>query len=348
MTDTAADSPPSSSERSDFQPRRGGGSRRPNRRKGKEIHGWIVLDKAPNMTSAHAVAIIKRIYRADKAGHAGTLDPLASGILPIALGDATKTVPYIVNSRKTYLFSVAWGVQTTTDDAEGTALFTSDNRPTREAIEALLPEFTGEIQQVPPQFSAIKQEGQRAYDLARSGETVVLDARPVEIDSFILLEHQESHTLFEVVSGKGTYVRSLARDLGQKLGCYGHIATLRRTRVGPFTEAESVTISDLDEGRDAARIRAEEANEDVKAALQQVLDDALYPIALGAEGLRQMPVLRQDAMRLSRGQDILLRGTTLPPEGETVALMYNNNLVALAETVEGVLRPKRQFFVDGL
>src|SRR5215203_6082787 len=209
-------------------PRRPPLADRPKRR---DISGWVVLDKGVGMTSTHAVAAVKRALNAKKAGHAGTLDPLASGILPIALGEATKTVPYVMDGRKAYVFTVAWGAETNTDDAEGEVVARSDLVPTREAIEALLPRFTGAIEQVPPRFSAIKIQGERAYDLAREGETIELQPRTVEIARLSVLKHAGDRSILEAECGKGTYVRALARDLGRAIGCLGHVAALRRTRV---------------------------------------------------------------------------------------------------------------------
>ena len=183
------------------------------------MHGWIALDKPVGMTSTHAVSIVKRLTQAKRAGHAGTLDPLASGALPIALGEATKTVPFVMDGRKLYRFTVRWGEERDTDDAEGRVTETSETRPTPEAIRALLPSFTGTIQQVPPRFSAIKVEGERAYDLARDGAAVELAARPVEIARLALVETPDSdHSVLEAECGKGTYVRSLARDMGRQSG----------------------------------------------------------------------------------------------------------------------------------
>ena len=216
------------------------------RKKGSPIHGWFVLDKPQNMTSTQAVGIIRRVFNAQKAGHSGTLDPLATGILPIALGEATKTVSFAVDGEKAYRFTVRWGAETETDDTEGAVAKTSDLCPDRASIEALLPQFHGEIMQVPPAYSAIKVDGARAYDLARDGETVVLDARPVFIDSLQLVDMPDATTsVFEARCGKGTYVRALARDMGRLLGCYGHVIALRRTQVGPFDEAIAVTMDEL-------------------------------------------------------------------------------------------------------
>src|SRR5438874_3096119 len=216
------------------------------RREKHDISGWIVLDKPVGMTSTHAVSIVKRLFAAKRAGHAGTLDPLASGCLPIALGEATKTVPYVMEGRKTYQFTVRWGEERDTDDAEGRVIETQAKRPAEQEIHALLPRFTGRIAQVPPRFSAVKIEGERAYDLARNGEDVELVERPVDIHRLELIEIAGAdHALFAAECGKGTYVRSLARDMGRALGCLGHVSALRRTSVGPFTETDAVGIDRL-------------------------------------------------------------------------------------------------------
>jgi tRNA pseudouridine55 synthase len=200
------------------------------RRDKRDVHGWVVLDKPIGMTSTHAVAVIRRLFTAKRAGHAGTLDPLATGCLPIALGEATKTVPFIMDSTKTYRFTVRWGEERDTDDSEGRVVETSDARPAREQIEAILPRFHGVILQTPPRFSAIKIDGERAYDIARDGEVVELEPREVEIDRLDLVDTPDpDHAVFETDCGKGTYVRALARDFGRLLGCRGHVSALRRT-----------------------------------------------------------------------------------------------------------------------
>ena len=209
----------------------------------RDVHGWVVLDKPICMTSTHAVAVIKRLFSAKRAGHAGTLDPLASGCLPIALGEATKTVPFVVDGRKMYIFTVRWGEERDTDDAEGRVANTSASRPERAAIAAVLPRFTGTIEQVPPRFSAIKIEGERAYDLAREGETVEIAPRPVTIDRLELVDMPDpDHAVFAAECGKGTYVRALARDIGRLLGVFGHVSALRRSRVSPFTESDMISL----------------------------------------------------------------------------------------------------------
>ena len=220
---------------------------RRGKRKGRPVSGWLVLDKPVGMGSTEAVSKVKWLFEAEKAGHAGTLDPLASGMLPIALGEATKTVPYVMDGTKVYRFAVAWGEERTTDDLEGPVSRSSASRPDEAAIRALLPRYTGVILQVPPLFSAIKIEGERAYDLARDGETFEIPPREVEIDRLDLVETTpEGHAVLEVECGKGTYVRSLARDMGRDLGCFGHVAWLRRVEVEPFTEDELVSLDALE------------------------------------------------------------------------------------------------------
>ena len=307
------------------------------RREKRDVHGWVVLDKPIGMTSTHAVAVVKRLFSAKRAGHAGTLDPLASGGLPIALGEATKTVPFVMDGRKRYRFTVCWGEERDTDDTEGRATATSDNRPAAAAIEALLPQFTGVIQQVPPQYSAIKIQGERAYDLARDGETVALVARPVEIHKLSLVEHHDSgHSTFEAECGKGTYVRSLARDMGRILGCYGHICALRRTLAGPFTESDAIPLEQL------------EALCDRAASGEGNLADALLPVETALDDIPALAVTRADAARLHRGQAVLLRGRDAPNLSGTVYVTVAGRLLALAEIGNGELIPKRVFNLSGL
>ncbi len=320
-------------ERRNGNPRgRGKGRQRqgakPHRR---DVNGWVVLDKGVGMTSTQAVAVVKRALNAKKAGHAGTLDPLASGILPIALGEATKTVPFIMDGRKAYVFTVTWGVETDTDDAEGRVVGRTDIMPEREAVEALLPRFTGQIMQTPPQYSAIKIQGERAYDLAREGETVDLQPRPVEIDRFTLIHHGEGKSIFEAECGKGTYVRALARDLGRVLGCLGHVTALRRTRVGPFTEEAAIDVADLEAVSEAA-------------ASPDPLDLAglVLPVQVALNELDSVAVTREAANRLMRGQPVILRGRDAPTQGQLFATL-NGLLVAVGHVENGELVPHRVF-----
>jgi tRNA pseudouridine55 synthase len=319
---------------------RGGRAQRHNpqaRRDRRDVHGWVVLDKPIGMTSTHAVAVVKRLFQAKRAGHAGTLDPLASGGLPIALGEATKTVPFVMDGRKRYRFTVAWGEERDTDDSEGRVVGTSDIRASVEAISALLPRFTGLIEQIPPQYSAIKVQGERAYDLARDGETLDLKPRAVEIHELTLVEQIDSnHTMFEAECGKGTYVRALARDLGRILGCFGHICALRRTEVGPFGEDDMIPLEQL------------EALCDRAASGEGSLADALMPVETALDDIPALAVTRADAARLHRGQTVLLRGRDAPNCSGTVYVTVAGRLLALAEIGNGELIPKRVFNLTGL
>ena len=311
--------------------------RQQKKRDKRDVHGWVILDKPIGMTSTHAVAVVKRLFSAKRAGHAGTLDPLASGGLPIALGEATKTVPFVMDGRKRYRFTVRWGEQRDTDDSEGRTVATSDQRPSAEAIQALLPRFTGLIEQVPPQFSAIKIQGERAYDLARGGEAVELQARPVEIHELILVEQMDNdHSVFEAECGKGTYVRSLARDLGRLLGCFGHVSALRRTACGPFDERDMIPLEELE----AVCHRA--------ASGEGNLADALLPVETALDDIPALAVTRADAARLHRGQAVLLRGRDAPNCSGTVYVTVAGRLLALAEIGNGELIPKRVFNLTGL
>jgi tRNA pseudouridine55 synthase len=299
------------------------------RKKGKLVHGWLVLDKPAGMTSTQAVSAVRRLFDARKAGHAGTLDPLATGVLPIALGEATKTVPYAVDSTKHYRFTVRWGATTDTDDAEGRITASSALRPSRDAVEALLPRFTGEILQTPPAFSAIKVDGNRAYDLARAGEVVELEARLVQIDSLVLLDMPDAETAaFEARCGKGTYVRALARDMGRKLDCLGHLVALRRTRVAPFDEAQAVRLADLE--------AAAEEGEDAVYRL-------LLPIEAALHDLAAVRVGQNDAARLLRGQAVLIRGRDAPTTTGPTYATCKGQLIAVGQIEKGELRPVRVF-----
>jgi len=302
------------------------------RKKGRAVHGWLVLDKPVGMTSTQAVGAVRRLFDARKAGHAGTLDPLATGVLPIALGEATKTVPYAVDGTKHYRFTVRWGAGTDTDDAEGRITATSELRPPREAVEALLPRFTGSILQTPPAFSAIKVDGNRAYDLARAGEVVELEARLVQIDSLDLRDMPDADTaIFEARCGKGTYVRALARDMGSELECLGHLIALRRTRVAPFEEAQAVRLSDLE--------AAAEEGEDALHAL-------LLPIEAALQDLAAISVGQNDAARLLRGQAVLIRGRDAPTTAGPTYATCKGQLIAVGQIEKGELRPVRVFNFD--
>lgn len=307
------------------------------RRDKRDVHGWIVLDKPVGMTSTHAVAVIKRLFSARRAGHAGTLDPLASGALPVALGEATKTVPFVMDGRKRYRFTVRWGEERDTDDAEGRVVATSDERPTAEAIRALLPRFTGQIEQEPPKYSALKIQGERAYDLAREGEAVELKPRPVEIHEFHMVDQPDSnHAIFEAECGKGTYVRALARDMGRALGCLGHVSALRRAQVGPFVEADMIPLEELESLCHRA------------ASGEGSLADALLPVETALDDIPALAVSRADAARIHRGQAVLLRGRDAPDFSGTVYVTVAGRLLALAEVEHGEIVPKRVFNLTGL
>ena len=307
------------------------------KRQKRDVHGWVVLDKPVGMTSTHAVAVIKRLFAAKRAGHAGTLDPLASGCLPIALGEATKTVPFVVDSRKTYLFTVRWGEERDTDDAEGRVVKTSEERPDAAAIEALLPRFTGTIEQVPPRFSAIKIAGERAYDLAREGEAVEIAPRAVTIHRLELVETPDrDHAVLAAECGKGTYVRALARDLGRALGALGHVSALRRSRVGPFGEGDMISLARLE----ALCHRA--------AAGEGHLADMLLPIETALDDIPALAVSLADAARLHRGQAVLLRGRDAAVFRGLVQVAAQGQLIALAEIDRGEIVPKRVFNLTGI
>jgi len=303
----------------------------------RDVHGWIVLDKPVGMTSTHAVSVVKRLFRAKRCGHAGTLDPLASGALPIALGEATKTVPFVMDGRKLYRFTIRWGEERDTDDAEGRTVSMSKERPSPEAVRALLPSYTGLIQQIPPRYSAIKIEGERAYDLARDGEQVELAPRPVEISRMELVNIPDpDHAVLEAECGKGTYVRSLARDLGRALGCFGHVSALRRAAVGSFGEETMILLEQLE----ALCHRA--------ASGEGNLADALMSVETALDDIPALAVSRADAARLQRGQAALLRGRDAPNFRGTVYVTVSGQLLALAELDRGEIVPKRVFNLAGL
>jgi tRNA pseudouridine55 synthase len=305
--------------------------------KKRDVHGWIVLDKPVGMTSTHAVSVIKHLFTAKRAGHAGTLDPLASGCLPIALGEATKTVPFVVDSRKSYRFTIRWGEERDTDDAEGRIVDVADRRPDAAAIQTLLPRFTGTIEQVPPRYSAVKIAGERAYDLARDGEVIELAPRAVTIHRLDLLEIPDiDHAVLTAECGKGTYVRSLARDLGRALGALGHVSALRRSRVGPFGEAEMISLEPL--GSLCHRAAAGEGH----------LADILLPIETALDDIPALAVSSADAARLGRGQAVLLRGRAASIVRGMVQVASSGQVVAIAEVDRGEIIPKRVFNLTGV
>ena len=307
------------------------------RKKGDAVSGWVCLDKPYDLTSTSAVGRVRRIFNAQKAGHAGTLDPLATGVLPIALGEGTKTVSFLVDADKTYRFVIEWGRTTDTFDREGRTIASSDARPSREVIEAALPQFVGEIEQIPPAFSAIKVDGERAYDLARAGEEVELAARTVRIDGLRIVDIPDAdHVELELDCGKGTYVRAIVRDLAQTLGACGHVSALRRTRVGPFGEANAVGLDSL---------------EDLGHKARQL--EALLPVETALDDIPALAVTDEDAFKLKQGRPIVLLPrhvetlkARLNPGSRTVSAMSDGVVVALCEMRAGKLEPSRVFHLE--
>lgn len=301
------------------------------RRRGKPIHGWLVVDKPLGMSSNAVVVKVRKLTGAAKVGHGGTLDPLASGVLPLALGEATKTVSYAMDGTKVYRFTLRWGEARSTDDQEGEVTETSDHRPTRDEIEAALVSFVGEIQQVPPAFSAIKVGGKRAYDLARAEKPVELAPRTVRIDAFRLVEMiDDDNAEFEVVSGKGAYMRSLARDLARAVGTVGHVAALRRVRVGPFTEDMAISLDKLEEVGHSAPLLEE-----------------LLPVETALADIPALALTEVEAKRLQHGQPVpALPVVSRSPledleQGDVVRAMTGARMVALATIKGGEVRPLR-------
>ncbi|MDP3404735.1 MAG: tRNA pseudouridine(55) synthase TruB [Brevundimonas sp.] len=304
------------------------------RKKGLVVNGWVCLDKPYGMGSTDAVSKVRRLFDAQKAGHAGTLDPLASGILPIALGEATKTVPFMMEAQKVYRFTINWGVSTDSLDREGEIIGRSDVRPPVEAVRAALPVFVGEIDQTPPRYSAIKVDGQRAYDLAREGADFELESRRVTIHSAEVTDAPDAdHVELTIRTGKGVYVRSLARDLAVMLGAEGHVSALRRERVGPFSVENAVTLDFLTDlvHRDAAL-------------------EGLLPVSTALDDIPELAITEQDAFSLRQGRPIVL----LPRQVETlksrvrdgsrtVSAFQGQTLVALGQLRAGRLEPDRVF-----
>ena len=300
------------------------------RQKGEAIHGWIAVDKPSGMTAATVVSRVKRAMNAAKVGHGGTLDPLATGILPIALGEATKTVNFAMDGRKAYQFEVIWGAGTDTDDSDGQVVATAPGRPAAAEIEAALPAFTGSIQQVPPDYSAIKVNGKRAYDMAREGEILTLQARTVHVTRFSLLFAGPDTAKFEVDCGKGTYIRALVRDLAKALGTLGHISALRRTRCGPFSEERAISLANLE-----------------ALGHKTAASEYLLPVATVLDDIPALALTVEEARRMSLGQSIALWPvakrsplTGLEP-GDAVQAKCGDKLVAVAEVGNGMVRPVR-------
>jgi tRNA pseudouridine synthase B (EC 4.2.1.70) len=296
------------------------------RKKGRDISGWLIVDKPAGITSTSVVNKVRWALGAKKAGHAGTLDPAATGVLAVALGEATKTVPFITDALKCYRFQVRLGAATKTDDAEGEVTQTSDLRPTDDEIAEALKSFEGDIEQVPPQFSAVKVDGERAYALARAGEEMDLAARPLYVESLVMLARPDADTVeLELVCGKGGYVRSIARDLGQKLGCLGHVLWLRREWSGPFEASDGMTIEQIDE-----------------LAKTPELDAKLLPVELGLEDLPQLKATPEGAVRLKNGNP----GMVLPGEaewGDEVWVSFEGQPLAVGIYKSGEVHPSRVF-----
>lgn len=295
-------------------------------KKGRAISGWLVVDKPAGVTSTAVVNKVKWAMEAQKAGHAGTLDPAATGVLAIALGEATKTVPYITDALKCYRFMVNLGAATNTDDAEGEVIETSDARPSDAEIEAALAAFRGDIEQVPPQFSAVKVEGERAYDLAREGEAMILAARPLWVEKLELIARPSPDQVeLEMVCGKGGYVRSIARDLGAALGCLGHVAWLRREWSGPFTAGEGISLEEID-----------------RLARTGELDAYLKPLELGLADLPELPCTPEGAVRLKNGNPGMVLSSNAA-YGDEAWASYQGRAVAVGIYKAGELHPSRVF-----
>ncbi len=296
------------------------------RKKGEKIDGWVVLDKPVGLGSTPAVSRVRRLFGAQKAGHGGTLDPLASGVLPIALGEATKTVPFVMDGAKEYRFTLRFGEARSTEDAEGDVTATSEARPTDEAIRGALGAFIGEVEQVPPAYSALKIDGQRAYDLARAGEIVEMKSRRVRIDGLALLARPDrDHADFVVTCGKGTYIRSLGRDLAVALGTVGHLSALRRTAAGPFREEAAISLPKL------------EALGHIPALL-----GALVPVVTALDDIPALALTETQADQLRHGQPVLLT-RDVPPSGALLRAEFGERLVALVRSDGASIQPVRVF-----
>lgn len=306
------------------------------RRKGDPVHGWINLDKPYELGSTDAVSRVRRLANAQKAGHAGTLDPLATGVLPIALGEATKTVPFLMDAQKVYRFTIAWGRTTESYDAEGETTATSHVRPTADAVAAVLPRFVGQISQTPPAFSAIRVNGERSYDLARAGEAVELAARAVTVhEAAVTAAPDPDHVEITIRSGKGVYVRALARDVALALGACGHVAALRRERVGAFSTANAITLEELAE-----------------LCQRSALRGALLPVETALDDIPALAVTAEDAFRLKQGRPVVLvprQVEALRPRlsaDRTVLTTLGGVAQALCEMRAGKLEPTRVFHLE--
>ena len=303
------------------------------KRRGQPIHGWVAIDKPTGRTSAQVTAKVRRMLDAAKAGHGGTLDPIATGVLPIALGEATKTVSYVMDGQKRYRFTVRWGEERTTDDLEGDVTNVYAGRPSEAEILSVLPEFIGVIEQVPPDFSAIKLDGKRAYDLARAGEVVTIAKREVYIEEFSLVSMpDEDHAVFEVASGKGTYMRSLARDIARRLGTVGHIAELRRTHCGPFSETASISLESLETLVHSAAPSA------YLLAVETALDD-IPALALNAAQADHLRHGRPVRVQGPGGHSFVETGSLV--DGDVFCAMADGQPVALARFTDGEIRAVR-------
>ena len=298
------------------------------RKKGDPVNGWLVIDKPQGVTSTQMVGKARWALRAQKAGHAGTLDSLPTGVLAIAFGEATKTVPFAMDCDKDYRFTVRWGEATDSDDSEGAVIARSDKRPTRAAIEAALPDFTGEIMQIPPKYSAIKVEGERAYAIMREGDDVVLESRPISVYALALVDMPDADTaVFEMTCGKGGYVRAVARDLGLALGCYGHVIALRRMRVGAFEAEDGVGVEALEAMRDDPQAQAR-----------------LLPVEAGLSDLPSMAITAAHKAMLEQGRAIPATGALA--YGDAAWAAFQGAPVAVGVVKGGMFQPTRVILLD--
>ncbi len=296
------------------------------KRKGRDISGWLVVDKPAGMTSTSVVNKVRWAFNAKKAGHAGTLDPDATGVLAVALGEATKTVPYITDALKAYTFTVRLGQATNTDDAEGEIIAQSGKRPSDDEIKDALGQFVGDIMQVPPKFSAVKIDGERAYKLARDGEDIELAARPLWVEELVMTDREdEDHVTLEMTCGKGGYVRSIARDLGEALGCHGHVRELRRIWSGPFDAADGLSVAQIDE-----------------MAKQPELDSYLRPLEQGLEDLPEVKATAEGTVRLRNGNPGMVLASDVE-YGEECWASFDGEAVAVGIFKAGELHPSRVF-----